>query len=81
VPGYDVTNWYGILAPLSTPKPVVDKLNTGFVEAVKSPEMAERFLKDGVEPIGSTTEDFQRHIRVEIEKWQRVVDAAGIKVE
>jgi tripartite-type tricarboxylate transporter receptor subunit TctC len=81
VPGYDVTNWYGILAPLSTPKPVVDKLNTGFVETVKSPEMAERFLKDGVEPIGSTTEDFQRHIRVEIEKWQHVVDAAGIKVE
>jgi tripartite-type tricarboxylate transporter receptor subunit TctC len=81
VPGYEVTNWYGILAPAATPKRILDALNRGFVDAMKSPEMTERFTRDGVEPIGSTSEDFRAHIRSEIQKWQRVVTAAGIKPE
>lgn len=81
VPGYEVTNWYGVLAPAKTPKTIVDTLNRSFVEAMKSPEMTERFTRDGVEPVGSTTEEFRAHIRAEIDKWQRVVAAAGIKAE
>lgn len=79
--GYDITHWYGILAPVATSRPVMVKLNSGFVDAVKSPEMTERFSKDGVEPVGSTMEQFQKHIAVEIGQWQKVVTEAGIKVD
>lgn len=81
VPGYEVTNWYAVLAPARTPRRVVDALNAGFVEAVKSPEMAERFTRDGVEPVGSTAEALREHIRGELDKWQRVVATAGLKAE
>jgi tripartite-type tricarboxylate transporter receptor subunit TctC len=81
VPGYEVTNWYGILAPAATPKPIVVALNRGIVEAVKSPELTERFRRDGVEPIGSTSEEFRTHILAEIQKWRSLVAAAGIKPE
>jgi tripartite-type tricarboxylate transporter receptor subunit TctC len=81
VPGYEVTNWYGVLAPIATPGAVVIRLNQGIVAALKAPDIAERFLADGVEPIGTTIERFQAHIRAEIEKWERVVAAAGITAE
>jgi tripartite-type tricarboxylate transporter receptor subunit TctC len=81
VPGYEVTNWYGVLAPVATQSAVVEKLSRGLVQALRSPELADRFEKDGVEPVGSTMAAFQAHIRSEIEKWERVVAAAGIKSE
>lgn len=79
VAGYEVTNWYGVLAPAATPKPIVAKLNAGFAEALRSPEMAERFAKDGVDLVGSTPEQFHAHIRAEIQRFERAVAAAGIK--
>lgn len=81
VPGYEVTNWYGVLAPAAVPRPILDKLNRSLVEALRAPDLAERFRKDGVELIGSTPADFQKHIHAEIRKWERVVAAAGIKPE
>lgn len=65
----------------SVPRAILDKLNRGIVEALRAPDLAERFLKDGVELVGSTPADFQRHIHAEIRKWERVVAAAGIKPE
>jgi tripartite-type tricarboxylate transporter receptor subunit TctC len=79
VAGYEVTNWYGVLAPAATPKPIVAKLNGGFSEALRSPEMAERFAKDGVDLVGSTPEQFHAHIRAEIQRFERAVAAAGIQ--
>lgn len=79
VTGYEVTNWYGVLAPAATPKPIVARLNGGFSEALRSPEMAERFAKDGVDLVGSTPEQFSAHIRAEIQRFERAVAAAGIK--
>jgi tripartite-type tricarboxylate transporter receptor subunit TctC len=81
VKGYEVTNWYGVLAPVAVPRTILDKLNRGIVEALRAPDLAERFQKDAVELIGSTPPEFQRHIRAEIRKWERVVAAAGIKPE
>jgi tripartite-type tricarboxylate transporter receptor subunit TctC len=81
VKGYEVTNWYGVLAPAATPRPVLDRLNRGIVEAVRAPDLVERFLKDGVELIGSTPPEFQKHIQAEVRKWERVVTAAGIKFD
>jgi tripartite-type tricarboxylate transporter receptor subunit TctC len=79
VAGYEVTNWYGVLAPAATPKTIVAKLNGGFAEALRSPEMAERFARDGVDVVGSTPEQFRVHVRAEIQRFERAVAAAGIK--
>ncbi len=81
VKGYEVTNWYGVMAPVKVSRPVLDRLHRGLVEALRSPDLVERFLKDGVELIGSTPAEFQQHIHAEVRKWERVVTAAGIKLE
>jgi len=81
VAGYEVTNWYGVLVPVAVRKPVIDRLNRSIVEALRTAELMERFQRDGVEPIGSTPAEFQKHIHAEIAKWERVVTAAGIKAD
>jgi tripartite-type tricarboxylate transporter receptor subunit TctC len=81
VTGYEVTNWYGVLAPAATPKAIIDKLNRGIVEVLRMPEMIERFKGDGVELVGSTPAEYRKHIDAEIVKWERVVKTAGIKVD
>lgn len=81
VTGYEVTNWYGVLAPVATPKAIIDRLNRGIVEVLRQPEMVERFKGDGVELVGSTPAEYRKHIDAEIVKWERVVKTAGIKVD
>ncbi len=81
IAGYEVTNWYGVLAPVAIRKPVLEKLNRSIVAALRTPELTERFKRDGVEPIASTPQQFQKHIHAEIAKWERVVSAAGIKAD
>ena len=81
IAGYEVTNWYGVLAPVAIRKPVLEKLNRSIVAALRTPELTERFQRDGVEPIASTSLQFQKHIHAEIAKWERVVAAAGIKAD
>ena len=81
IAGYEVTNWYGVLAPAAIRKPVLEKLNRSIVAALRTPELTERFQRDGVEPIASTPQQFQKHIHDEIAKWERVVAAAGIKAD
>lgn len=81
VTGYEVTNWYGVLAPAATPKAIIDRLNRGIVEVLRMPEMVERFKGDGVELVGSAPAEYRKHIDAEIVKWERVVKTAGIKVD
>lgn len=81
VAGYEVTNWYGVLAPVATPKVIIDRLHRGIVEVLRQPEMVERFKNDGVELVGSTPAEYRKHIDAEIVKWERVVKTAGIKVD
>jgi len=81
VAGYEVTNWYGVLAPVATPGTVVNILNRGIVDVLRNPEMQERFKADGVELVGSTSAEYQKHISAEIVKWEGVVKKAGIKVD
>ncbi|MBY0267787.1 MAG: tripartite tricarboxylate transporter substrate binding protein, partial [Burkholderiales bacterium] len=81
VAGYEVTNWYGVLAPVAIPKRLLERLNKSIVEALRTPELTERFQRDGVEPVGSTPPEFQKHILDEIAKWERVVKSAGIQTD
>ena len=58
IPGYEVTGWYGVLAPAGTPKEIVAKLNAEMVRALRSPEIMERLSRDAVKPVGGTPEEF-----------------------
>ena len=80
-PGYEVTNWYGVMAPRATPAHLVAALHKGFVDTLRSAEITERLAADGVEPVGSSPEEFRRHIEAELGKWRGVVLKAGIKVQ
>jgi tripartite-type tricarboxylate transporter receptor subunit TctC len=81
VPGYEVDSWFGILAPAGTPKEIVNKLNAEIVRILQIPEVRERLLEQGAEPVGDTPEHFAEHIRKETVKWARVVKASGAKAD
>ena len=81
VPGYEVTVWFGLVAPAGTPKEVIQKLNAETLRILAMPDVRERFLAQGVEPVGSTPEQFADHIRAQMAKWSKVVADAGVKAE
>ncbi len=81
VPGYEATQWFGILAPVGTPRAIVDRLHRETVRALKEPEVRNRLVADGSDPVGSTPEEFAAYLRSETDKWAKVVKAVGIKPE
>ena len=81
IAGYDMRNWYGLLAPAGTPKPIIDKLHAAIVKVVNSPEIKEQFYTQGSEPTTNSPQEFSQFIRDETERMSKVVKKAGIKVE
>ena len=81
VPGYDSTQWYGVLAPAGTPPQIVARLHDGIVRALRDAEVGKRLAADGAEALGSSPEEFAAFIKSESEKWAKVASAAGIKPE
>ncbi|MGH8678282.1 MAG: tripartite tricarboxylate transporter substrate binding protein [Burkholderiales bacterium] len=81
VPGFDVSVWFGFVAPGKTPKPVIEKLNGEINRILALPDVAALFQVQGVEPLGGTPEDFAAFIRGQIAKWRPVVSQAGIRAE
>jgi tripartite-type tricarboxylate transporter receptor subunit TctC len=79
--GYATTTWYGLLAPAGTRQPIVDRLSAAANKTVMAPELRDRMLADGAEPIGSSPAAFQKHIATEIAKWRTVVKKAGVTME
>jgi tripartite-type tricarboxylate transporter receptor subunit TctC len=78
VKGYEATTWFGLLAPARTPKEIITRLNAEVDKALKSPDIRERFLNDGLEPMGGSPEAFGKFMRSEIAKYAKVIKAAGI---
>ena len=78
VPGFDVVNWYGLLAPRETPPAVVGALNAALQAALRDPEVLERLAAQGLEPLPSSPEAFLGFMQAEAARWARVVRAAGI---
>ena len=81
VPGFEAISWAGICAPGGTPKPIVDRVYSEVAKTLKVPEVRERLLRDGIEPIGSTPEQYAEHIKKEMVKWGKVVKDTGARVE
>jgi tripartite-type tricarboxylate transporter receptor subunit TctC len=81
VPGYEVAVWFGVVAPAGTPREIIQKLNAEVLKILAMPDVRERFLSQGVEPVGSTPEQFGEHIKSQMAKWGKVVQDAGVKAE
>ena len=81
VPGYEAMQWYGMAAPAGTPAPIIARLHTEAAKALHSDEMREKLALDGAQPVGSTPAEFAALIRRELDKWSRVVRAAGIELQ
>ena len=80
-PKFEATAWYGVHAPAKTPKPIVNRLNSEFVKALKMPDVKDRLNALGFELVGSTPEHYASYIKSEIRKWEKVVKASGAKPE
>ena len=81
VKGYEVSTWYGVLAPAKTSKAIVTKLHGEIIRLIAVPDTKEKLLSQGFEPVGSTPEEFGAYIKSEIAKWAKVIKTAKIKAE
>ena len=80
VPGYEVDQWYGVITSAKVPPAIIKKLSEAIIAAVQRPELAQRLGADGSTPIGSTPAQFNAHIKSEIAKWRKLVQAAGLQL-
>jgi tripartite-type tricarboxylate transporter receptor subunit TctC len=81
VPNWIVSTWYGLWAIKGTPKPIVDRMYTEMVKAMEMPKLQAIWKDQTAQMGGESQQDFAKRIRAEIEKWQKVVAAAGVKLD
>jgi len=81
IPGYEVTTWYGVSAPAKTQRVIVDRLHSEILRALKSSDLQARFKDLGADPKGNSPEEATAYVQNEINKWAKVLKAAGIKGE
>ncbi len=81
LPGHEVSAWYSIVVRAGTPKAIIDQLHGAAVKALQFPDVRERLIAEGADPIGNNPEEFSAFIRVETEKWANVVKTARMKVD
>ena len=81
LPGFDVTGWYGLLAPSGTPAPLVARLNAALIAVLKQPEVRDKLVGLGLDVEVSTPQQFADFIKSEIAKYAKVVRAAGVRVD
>jgi tripartite-type tricarboxylate transporter receptor subunit TctC len=81
LPGYESSQWYGLLAPARTPSEVLDLLNARVANIMRSSQMKARMTSDGMVPVGGSREQFAAHIRSETGKWAKVISSSGARVD
>ncbi len=81
IPGFNFSTWYGMWAPKSMPQAIVQKLSNEIAQITRLPDVRERFLALGAEPIGNTAEEFAAFTKSELNKWARVVKQSGARVD
>jgi len=81
VPGYQVSVWFGVVAPAATPKDVVARLNAEINRVIALPDVRERFSQSGIDIVGGPPEVFDRHIREQVGTWAKVVKDANIRAD
>jgi tripartite-type tricarboxylate transporter receptor subunit TctC len=81
LPGVQLNEWFGILVPAKTPKPVITRLNQETVKAIQSPEVHARFTEQGLDPVPTSIVEFAGVIRADIDKLAKIIKQAGIRAE
>ena len=81
LPGFEVVGWYGIIAPAKLPGPILAKLHAEIVRILHQPDIRERILSDGSEPVGNSPEEFTRYMHADLVKWAKLVKETGAKLD
>lgn len=81
LPGFDITAWYGFMAPAGTPREIVKKIHDDSVTIIRRKDFLERLAKDGIEPVANTPEQFGAEIKTDLARWGKIVKAAGAKLD
>jgi len=81
LPGFELVGWYGIAGPAKLPAPILARLNAEIVKIVNSPELRDRIVADGAEPVGSSPEEFRQFMLADLDKAAKLVKASGAKLE
>ena len=81
VPGYESVQWFGMLVPAGTPRPVIERLHQEITRSLRAPDMKERLTSLGLNAVGSTPDAFGSYMKSETEKWAKVIKTMGIKPE
>jgi len=80
-PGYEVASWFGVFAPAGTPAPIIVRLNAEIVKFMATPDMRDKLLGLGAEPVTNSPDDFAKFVRAELVRWSKVVQASGARAE
>jgi tripartite-type tricarboxylate transporter receptor subunit TctC len=81
LPGYEVVGWYGVIGPAGMPAPLAGRIHDELVRVLAQPEVRERILSDGSEPVGNTPREFREFMTADLAKWAKVVKQSGAKFD
>jgi tripartite-type tricarboxylate transporter receptor subunit TctC len=81
LPGFEVVGWYGVIGPAGLPAPIVARLHDEFVKVLARPDVHERIVTDGSEPVGSGSEEFRQFMLADLAKWAKLVRESGAKLD
>ena len=81
VPGYEVVGWYGVIGPAGMPQPIVTRLHDELVRVLAMPDVRERILHDGSEPVGNDPQAFRDFMTADLNKWAKLVKESGAKLD
>ena len=77
-PGFEYVNWNALFAPAATPRAIINKLNSEVVKIMRDPDLAQKLVSQGAEPAPGTPEQLAQYMRVDFDRWRKVIRAAGI---
>jgi len=81
LPGYEVTGWYGLVAPVATSRDIIARLHAQTVKALRQKDVIEKLAAQGSDAVGNTPTEFATHIRLEDEKWGKVIKSAKMRLD
>jgi len=79
--GFDLKAWYGVMSPANMPRPIAERLNAEITKALTSPDLRDKLLGMGMEPIALSLDKSDAYVRTEIARWARVVTISGAKID
>ena len=81
LPGFEIVGWYGVMGPAKLPKPIVSKLHGDLIKILNAPDVRDRIVADGSEPVGSEPEVFRLYLLADMAKWAKLVKESGAKLD